>query len=121
MRSDLSAYPFLVAWDRRYQILGFASMKRLTRHSSELLWMAVARPYQRQGIGTSLVNAAGRIIKGRGQRYLLVRTLSARIRYAPYAATRRFLKKAGFKHIDTLDPCPGWDPGNPCDVYIRMI
>ena len=118
---DLSGSPFFVAKDPQGKALGFASIKANTRHSSELVWLAVSRPSQRQGIGTSLVIAAYSALRTTGHEFLLARTLSARSRYSPYAATRRFLKKAGFRHIDTLDPCPGWDPGNPCDVFIRII
>ncbi len=121
MKRELSGSPSFVAEDRRGKALGFASIKSKTRRASELLWLAVARPRQRRGIGTSLVSAACSALRATGHDILLARTLSARSRYTPYKATRRFLKKAGFKHIDTLDPCPGWDPGNPCDVYIRMI
>ena len=121
MKRDLSESPFFVAKDRHGKVLGFASVESKTRHASELLWLAVARPGHREGIGTSLVNTACSTLKADGRKFLLARTLSDRSHYAPYQATRRFLKKVGFKHIDTLDPCPGWDPGNPCDVYISIL
>jgi hypothetical protein len=27
----------------------------------------------------------------------------------------------GFVHIDTIDPLPGWPPGNPAAIYVVAL
>ena len=27
----------------------------------------------------------------------------------------------GFVHIDTIDPLPGWEPGNPAAIYVAAL
>jgi len=118
---DLGGNPFYVARNESGQILGFASVKDNTEQAAELLWLAVAEGHRRRGTGTLLVNAVCATLKAKGLKVLLVRTLSESVSYAPYEASRQFFKMAGFVHIDTLDPCPGWDPGNPCDIYAKTL
>jgi GNAT superfamily N-acetyltransferase len=96
-------------------------IKHNTEHAAELVWLAVAKGYQRRGTGMALVNAACKALKVKGMKFFLVKSLSKRAHYTPYEASRRFFKKTGFVHIDTLDPCPGWDPGSPCDVYAKLL
>jgi len=121
MRRDLAENPFYVARDESGQVLGFASVKRSTEQAAELLWMAVAEGHRRQGVGTAIVETVCDALRARGLRLLLVRTLSERVHYEPYEATRRFYQKAGFVHIDTIDPYPDWGPDSPCDVYARIL
>jgi len=51
----------------------------------------------------------------------MAKTLAPDVEYAPYEATRRFYEKKGFIHLETIDPYPGWDPGNPCAIYVRVL
>ena len=41
------------------------------------------------------------------------KTLDRSSGYRPYEATRAFWERNGFVHVDTIDPLPGWEPGNP--------
>ena len=41
--------------------------------------------------------------------------------YRPYQATRAFWERNGFVHIDTIDPLPGWEPGNPAAIYVAAL
>ena len=41
------------------------------------------------------------------------KTLDPSADYAPYDATRAFWIARGFVQFDTIDPLPGWPPGNP--------
>jgi len=41
--------------------------------------------------------------------------------YRPYEATRAFWERNGFVHVDTIDPLPGWEPGNPAAIYVAAI
>ena len=121
MKQDLTDNPLYVTRDAPGNVLGFALVKNNTEHAAELVWLAVAEDHQRQGAGTALVNTVCTALKAKGLKLLLVKTLSKGVHYAPYDASRHFFKKAGFVHIDTLNPCPGWEPGNPCDVYAMIL
>jgi len=121
MRHDLSGHPFHVARDEYGQVLGFASTRQTTELAAELEWLAVAEGYRRQGVGAIMVETVCSVLRSKGTKLLLARTLSKRSQYTPYEASRRFLEKAGFIHIDTIDPYPGWEPGNPCAVYARIL
>ena len=41
-----------------------------------------------------------------------VKTLDRSAGYPPYVATRAFWERKGFVYVDTIDPLPGWEPGN---------
>ena len=49
------------------------------------------------------------------------KTLDRSADYAPYEATRAFWERRGFRQIDTLDPLPGWEPGNPAAIYVAAL
>jgi hypothetical protein len=49
-----------------------------------------------------------------------VKTLDKSSDYTPYA-TRAFWEARGFIHVDTIDPLPGWQAGNPAAVYIAAM
>jgi hypothetical protein len=48
-----------------------------------------------------------------GVSVVTVKTLDSSAGYAPYEATRAFYEHNGFVYVDTIDPLPGWPPGNP--------
>jgi hypothetical protein len=50
-----------------------------------------------------------------------VKTLDSSAGYAPYEATRAFYEHNGFVYVDTIDPLPGWPPGNPPAIYAAAI
>jgi len=37
------------------------------------------------------------------------------------SATRAFWERNGFVHIDTIDPLPDWEPGNPAAIYVAAL
>jgi hypothetical protein len=39
----------------------------------------------------------------------------------PYGATRAFWERNDFIHVDTIDPLPGWEPGNPAAIYVAAL
>jgi hypothetical protein len=41
--------------------------------------------------------------------------------YRPYEATRAFWERRGFVQVDTIDPLPGWEPGNPAAIYVAAL
>ena len=49
------------------------------------------------------------------------KTLDSSSGYRPYEATRAFWERNGFVHVDTIDPLPGWEPGNPAAIYVAAL
>ncbi len=96
-------------------------MKKKNPRVSELLWMAVKLECHRQGIGTALLDCVVNDSVSQGIKLLEVKTLSADVNYPPYDATRHFYEKMGFMHLETIDPYPGWEAGNPCAIYIKIL
>jgi hypothetical protein len=68
-----------------------------------------------------LINYVAADLKPKGTRLLEVKTLSPQADYQPYQATRRFYDENGFLLIDIIDPYPGWEPGNPCALYAKIL
>jgi hypothetical protein len=33
----------------------------------------------------------------------------------------QFWERRGFVQIDRIDPMPGWQPGNPCALYVAAL
>lgn len=50
-----------------------------------------------------------------------VKTLDSSSGYRPYEATRAFWERNGFVQVDTIDPLPGWEPGNPAAIYVAAL
>jgi hypothetical protein len=49
------------------------------------------------------------------------KTLDRSSGYRPYEATRAFWERNGFIQVDTIDPLPGWPPGNPAAIYVAAV
>ena len=49
------------------------------------------------------------------------KTLDCSADYPPYEATRAFWEHRGFVQVDTIDPLPGWEPGNPAAIYVAAL
>src|ERR1700733_6587929 len=56
-----------------------------------------------------------------GVSVVTVKTLDRSAGYAPYEGTRVFYEHNGFVYVDTIDPLPGWPPGNPAAIYAAAI
>jgi hypothetical protein len=50
-----------------------------------------------------------------------LKTLDSSVDYEPYQATRAFWERMGFIQIDTIDPLPGWNPGDPAAIYVAAL
>jgi hypothetical protein len=50
-----------------------------------------------------------------------VKTLDRSAGNEPYQATRAFWEGRGFVQVDTIDPLPGWPPGNPAAIYVAAL
>jgi GNAT superfamily N-acetyltransferase len=103
------------------ELLGFASVAGHSPQVAELSWLAVADDHQGQGIGTRLLQELSADRASVGVRLLTVKTLADTVASETYEQTRRFYETEGFLHIETIDPYPEWEPGNPCAIYVKAL
>ena len=85
------------------------------------LWIAVDAPRRGHGHGTRLLNDVLDDLAATAVSVVTVKTLDSSAGYAPYEATRAFYERNGFVYVDTIDPLPGWPPGNPAAIYAAAI
>jgi GNAT superfamily N-acetyltransferase len=102
-------------------VAGFALAERKSPASAEISWMAVDPPRRRLGLGTLLLNHVLAELDADAVRVVEVKTLDRSSGYQPYEATRAFWERNGFVHVDTIDPLPGWPPGNPAAIYVAAL
>lgn len=50
-----------------------------------------------------------------------VKALDRSAGYPPCEATRAFWERRGFVQVDTIDPLPGWEEGNPAAIYVAAL
>jgi len=120
MNKDLRKHQLYTAIDSE-EVVGFITVEQRNGEVSEISWMAVKPSYQYQGIGSALIDHITTDLLSQGAKLLEVKTLSEDIEYSPYENTRRFYEKMGFMHLETINPYPGWETGNPCAIYIKIL
>jgi GNAT superfamily N-acetyltransferase len=120
MAEDLPSQVQFVALEGD-DLLGFASVREQAPGVAELAWFAVRDDRQGEGIGTRLLRAVYARRASEGDRLLTVKTLAATVEDDHYAGVREFYESEGFLHVDTIEPYPGWEPGNPCAIYARPL
>jgi ribosomal protein S18 acetylase RimI-like enzyme len=120
MARDLREHRLYIAMDAD-QAAGFASIQIKTIQVAEISWMAVRPERRRQGVGTHLINQIVVDLTAEGLQLLEVKTLADTVDYPPYEQTRRFYEARGFVHLETIDPYPAWEPGNPCAIYVKVL
>jgi GNAT superfamily N-acetyltransferase len=102
-------------------ITGFAVAARKSPAGAEILWMAVDASWRGRGHGTALLGHVLDHLASAGISVVEVKTLDRSSGYLPYEATRAFWERNGFVHVDTIDPLPGWQPGNPAAIYVAAL
>lgn len=103
------------------ELVGFGSVAEHSPQVAELSWLAVTDDHQGQGVGTRLLQEIYADRASAGVRLLTVKTLAETVANETYERTRQFYENEGFLHIETVDPYPDWDPGNPCAIYAKPI
>ena len=103
------------------EVLGFAAVNSKSNQVAEISWIAVKLEHHRQGIGSAVVDRLASDLISHGIRVLEVKTLSADSVYPPYEKTRQFYEKMGFMHLETIVPYPGWEPSDPCAIYVKIL
>jgi GNAT superfamily N-acetyltransferase len=102
-------------------VAGFALAERKSPAGAEISWMAVDPPRRWLGLGTLLLSHVLGELEADGVSVVEVKTLDRSSGYQPYEATRAFWERNGFVHLDTIDPLPGWPPGNPAAIYAAAL
>lgn len=98
--------------------VGFAVVASRFRAAAEILWVAVEADRRGNGIGSRLNGVVLDALAESGTSLVEVKTLDPSAGYEPYGATHAFWLARGFLQIDTIDPLPGWQPGNPAAVLV---
>lgn len=112
VQSDLREHGGWVI-DDAGKVVGFVIVERRGARAAEILWAAVAADRRGGGLGSRLIDHALAELSADGVQIVEVKTLDPSADYAPYDATRAFWIARGFVQFDTIDPLPGWPPGNP--------
>ena len=119
VRRDLSDYPAWVVTENG-TVAGFAVAKDTTATSVELLWAVVAAPSRHGGLGRTLIDAVLAELGDQGVLLVEAKTVDASAG-PPHDGTCAFWEAAGFVQVDTIDPLPGWQPGNPSAIYVAAL
>lgn len=120
VRHDLSVHGGWVAVADG-AVVGLCVVERRGDAAAELLWAAVLADRRRGGVGTALVGRVLAELADDDVQVVEVKTLDASAGYAPYEATRAFWSVCGFVQVDTIDPLPGWQPGNPAAILVASL
>jgi ribosomal protein S18 acetylase RimI-like enzyme len=102
-------------------VTGFAVAARKSPGGAEILWIAVDGAQRGRGHGTRLLGHVLDHLAAAGISIVEAKTLDRSSGYRPYEATRAFWERNGFIHVDTIDPLPGWPPGNPAAIYVAAL
>jgi GNAT superfamily N-acetyltransferase len=102
-------------------VVAFAVVAYRSSRAAEILWIAVRDDQRNQGVGATLLEHVLGALAADDIALIEAKTLDAAAGYEPYIATRAFWEHHGFVHIDTIDPLPGWQPGNPAAVYVCAL
>lgn len=103
------------------RVTGFAIAARKSPGGAEIRWIAVDRARRGHGQGTVLLRHVMESLSAAGISVVEVKTLDRSAGYEPYEATRAFWEHNGFVQVDTIDPLPDWQPGNPAAIYAAAI
>ncbi|HEY1275479.1 MAG TPA: GNAT family N-acetyltransferase [Thermoleophilaceae bacterium] len=102
-------------------VVGFVIVERRGTRAAEILWAAVAAGRRGRGLGGRLIDHALAELGADGVQIVEVKTLDPSADYAAYDATRAFWTARGFVQFDTIDPLPGWPPGNPAALLAAAL
>jgi ribosomal protein S18 acetylase RimI-like enzyme len=102
-------------------VAGFAVAARKSPGGAEILWIAIDAAHRGRGHGTRLLDHVLNHLATAGISVVEAKTLDRSSGYRPYEATRAFWERNGFVQVDTIDPLPGWRPGNPAAIYVAAI
>lgn len=99
-------------------IVGYFTIKYLTKFSAEIHLLGIYEQYHRKRIGTKLLQFIEKKLSQSGVEYLKVETLSDKSLDPFYAKTRAFYYKNGFVDLQEITY---WGKDNPGIILIKKI
>lgn len=114
----VATLPYWSAFDGE-GCIGFFAVTTHYGHTGEIVVCGVLPAYQHGGVGKALYQAAEGYLVQCGCKYAVVKTLSDRVNFEPYAHTRRFYRRLGFEPLITLTEM--WDAENPCLIMLKNL
>lgn len=111
--------PMLVAKNQSGRIIGFISLKPQTPSAVEAYVLGIRREWHRKGCGRLLFEAAERVARKLGAKYLTVKTLADTRPDPHYQATRSFYESIGSEPIEVFPTL--WSPENPCLLMAKTL
>ena len=103
------------------RVAGFAVAARKSPGGAEIRGSPSTPPAAAAGTEPGLLAHVLDHLATAGISIVEAKTLDRSSGYRPYQATRAFWELNGFIHIDTIDPLPGWQPGNPAAIYVAAL
>lgn len=117
---DIETMPTFVARDPPDGgAVGFVTVKRHFAESAELLVLGVLPDRQRTGTGRAMLERAEAWLRGRGVRYLQVKTLGPSHPDEGYRRTRAFYTALGYERLEELTEL--WGPDDPALIMIKRL
>lgn len=99
--------------------VGFAALKDHNHATMEIHVMGILPDFHGRGIGRRLVETCTARARGRGRRFLTVKTLSPSHPSEHYAATRGFYTAMGFLPLEEFPTL--WGEQNPCLMMVKVL
>ena len=120
MPIDLNVQKGYVAEDKS-AIIGFVTYVSDNRNA-KISWLGILPDYQRQGIGSRLLEAVEKELRKTGVKKLRVGTVAESEKYEPYERTRAFYRKMGFK-VEKVEKAVSKDTGEKFDLatYVKNL
>jgi ribosomal protein S18 acetylase RimI-like enzyme len=100
-------------------LIGFLAIKQHTPYACEIHVMGVRAGRHRNGAGRALVNAAQAYARGKGARFLTVKTRSDSAPDPNYLKTLAFYVAMGFVPIEEFPTL--WNPENPALMLLKPL
>jgi GNAT superfamily N-acetyltransferase len=100
-------------------VFGFISIKEHFPRAAEIHLIAVREEFHRAGLGRMLLQSAEDWLRGRGVKFLQVKTLSPSRECEHYARTRQFYEAMGFVPLEEFPTL--WGERNPCLMMVKEL
>jgi len=109
---------FMAAYDAD-ELIGFISVKFNNKYTAEIYVMGVSSSCHKRGIGRKLLHEAEKLIREKGCKLLMVKTLGESHPDVHYKKTREFYKKVGFYPLEEIKEI--WGEENPCLLMVKNL
>lgn len=99
--------------------VGFIGLKQNNHFTLEVFVLGVLKEYQRQGLGSALLERAEKFAMQQNYILMMVKTLGKTANYKPYEETRQFYLNREFYPLEEFQEI--WDEENPCLILVKPL